>query len=162
MQNLHVRDMDDLTFSVYDPDTANPTRSWDGAIDPRPKHYFYAHLNYQKTELELAVAAVDESGNRSKHLKAGKLFDEAMKYFEQKDVNIQSIHGTWVYGTNLAIFNELTGKGVPLEAAALQTWTGRQSVRHGYSRARIFYSVGTPGQFKKVEVEFSKPESGSE
>lgn len=60
---------------------------------------------------------------------------------------------------NLGIVNKLTAQGIPLEKAVMQTWTANQATKYGFTKLRILLQQvkGTPGNYTKVEVLFSKP-----
>jgi hypothetical protein len=111
-------------------------------------------------ELDLYVRSIDDSGNRSDFLHAGKLFDQAMQHFQAKGVELKAINGRWEYGTNLKIVNELTARGVPLEKAVLETWTAKQAARHGYTEAHVSWTVGEQGAYQVVRVQFVRPTVG--
>jgi hypothetical protein len=79
------------------------------------------------------------------------MFGEMMTHFA---ASVVAIRGSWTYGDNLATVNRLTASGVPFEAAAAQTWTGRRAAECGYSSIQVVSTTGTPGAYSNVQVLF--------
>lgn len=119
-------------------DSAIPRASARGEITPRG-------------ELSITMRTVLEDGTRSTVLRGAEQFQRILNYFAGR---FTSIKGSWQYGTNLAKINELTGKGMSLEAAAAETWTGQQAAQAGYKAVRILNTQGTPGNYTSVQVRF--------
>lgn len=94
-----------------------------------------------------------ENGQRSTLLSGEEQFQAILKFFEGK---FTSIAGNWQFGSNLAGLNELTAKGLPPEAAAARTWTGKQAARAGFERVEIVNVQGSPGKYTSAMVEFTQ------
>jgi hypothetical protein len=92
-------------------------------------------------------------GKRSPLLKGSEQFKKILKHFRGR---FKGIRGSWSYGDNLNTFNRLIRKGLSPEEAALKTWTGQQASGAGYTKVIVRSLEGTPGNFKKVVVTFTK------
>jgi hypothetical protein len=85
------------------------------------------------------------------------LFEQMMNHFQSVGTAVTAIVGSWTYGDNLATVNTLTGTGgMPLQDAAKQTATARYATSRQYHRVAIDSAVGTPGNYSKVRVLFTK------
>jgi hypothetical protein len=96
-----------------------------------------------------------ETGERSTVLRGGEQFERILEHFKGRYTGIR---GSWYFEDNLAGFNRAIGEGKTPEAAALETWTGQQAQRAGYTRATILQTEGAVGSYTKVEVVFTRPE----
>jgi hypothetical protein len=107
--------------------------------------------------LELVIYTRGDIGReRLPELRGRQAFDLIAEYFKGR---IRAIRGRWTHGDNLKTFNrETSDGGIPLEDAAARTWTGRQALRHGFSRIYIESLRGTRGKFKGVEALFVAPQ----
>jgi hypothetical protein len=78
-----------------------------------------------------------------------------------KGGKIKAIIGNWSYGSNLAKLNELLRRNIPLEEAALQTFTGMQVKDRGFTQVkRIGGKLNADGiTWDKVNIEFTRPSS---
>ncbi|MCX0270609.1 hypothetical protein NLM24_07805 [Nocardia zapadnayensis] len=121
-------------------DTANPRFVAHGSVSSRG-------------ELSIDLRTQLEDGQRSTRLRGAEHFQAILKFFEGE---FTSIKANWQYGTNLARLNELTARGLPLEAAAARTWTGEQAGIAGFRTLRILNSQGDPGRYTTVKVEFTQ------
>lgn len=97
-------------------------------------------------------------------LEPAKLFEMMLGHFGDR---VQYLKGNWIAGsnldTNLNKFNLWTGPphNLSLEEAAKKTWTARMAAKYGFTQVLVArHSLeGTPGHYKKVELEFRKPET---
>ncbi len=99
--------------------------------------------------VEFAVEAGPEATPRG-----SVLFEQMMDHFGG---SAKGVVGSWTYGSNLAEFNALTGQGMSAEQAAAATWTGTQAARQGFSAVNVVRTVGNPGAYTKVLVNFTRP-----
>lgn len=67
------------------------------------------------------------------------MFDQMMGHFGS---SVTGVQGFWTgpLSDNLKVVNTLTATGMPLEAAAKQTWTGKRATKWGYPSASIGYN----------------------
>jgi hypothetical protein len=84
------------------------------------------------------------------------LFTQMMDHFQSAGTPITAVVGSWTYGDNLAIVNRLTGGGMSLTDAALQTTTARYAATRQYVRVAVSSVLGTPGRYTRVRVLFTK------
>lgn len=82
------------------------------------------------------------------------LFQVAWEHFVAAGVSILGVRGEWVFGDNLAEVNALTARGLPLEEAAKQTWTGLRASDKGFTTVTILDTDGSPGNYASVDVVF--------
>lgn len=111
--------------------------------------------------LSLYLYTKTPTGDRSPLLRGKESFEAILQHFGPK---VKRIQGNWTlsssnkYGSdNLKTVNELTAKGVPLEEAVKQTWTGQQAAASGFSQTAKIFANGGPGNYSVVEVLFTKP-----
>ncbi len=123
----------------YKQDTANPRLHAEGKV--------------LGSSLFVSLRTKLENGQRSTLLSGEEQFQAILKFFEGK---FTSIVGNWQFGSNLAGLNELTAKGLPLEAAAARTWTGKQAAKAGFERVEIVNVQGNPGEYTSAMVEFTR------
>ncbi|MFI6368330.1 hypothetical protein ACIBG0_37015 [Nocardia sp. NPDC050630] len=123
----------------YKQDTANPRLHAEGKV--------------LGSSLFVSLRTKLENGQRSTLLNGAEQFQTILKFFEGK---FTSIVGNWQFGSNLAGLNELTGKGLSLEAAAARTWTGKQAAKAGFERVEIVNVEGSPGEYTSAMVEFTR------
>ncbi|MBF6208726.1 hypothetical protein [Nocardia sputi] len=123
----------------YKQDTANPRLHAEGKI--------------LGSSLFVSLRTKMENGQRSTLLSGEEQFQAILKFFEGK---FTSIVGNWQFGSNLAGLNELTAKGLSLEAAAARTWTGKQAAKAGFGRVEIVNVQGSPGEYTSAMVEFTQ------
>jgi hypothetical protein len=115
---------------------------------------FIAHGSVSRHgELSIDLRTQLEDGQRSTLLSGAEHFQAIVKFFEGEFTSIVS---NWQYGTNLAHVNELTARGLSLEAAAASTWSGKQAEKVGFQMLRILNSRGDPGRYTSVKVEFTQ------
>jgi hypothetical protein len=122
-----------------------------------------AHAEFEITaqkRLWGIVETAPENGPSSVMVDAKKAFKDAAEYL---DGQYSGIKGSWTYGTNLAIFNKLTGEGKSPEVAALATWTGQRAVELGYTKV-VFsgeglkqLQTGVPGKYEAMSALFRRP-----
>ncbi|WP_065586081.1 hypothetical protein [Gilliamella sp. App4-10] len=94
-------------------------------------------------------------------IRGSDMFSQMMNHYGE---NVKSIRGNWMNleksatNKNLGIINKLTSQGVSLEEAVTHTWTANQAAKYGFSQLEILLArvKGTPGNYTKVEVLFSK------
>ena len=89
-------------------------------------------------------------------IKGSQIFKLAMELYGER---VRAIKGEWFgeLNVNLTQFNRLTSSGTNLESAALQTWTGRQAERFGYTQPAFAQLHGRDRIYSKVSVLFLKP-----
>jgi hypothetical protein len=109
--------------------------------------------------LYIDLRAVTRSGVRSTVLLGKEQFERILAHFGEK---VKAIKGNWRFGTNLALVNELTDRGMGLEEAARQTWTGRRAASVGFTDMVILRVEGSAGRYTGVQVLFRQPEVDSE
>ncbi|QRN93038.1 hypothetical protein JRI60_27950 [Archangium violaceum] len=105
------------------------------------------------------LGAIDEKGVVEMVIEAGKespvrgsdMFFKMMNHFGPK---VKAVRGKWVYGDNLAKVNELTAKGVPLEEAVKQAWTGRRAAEYEFTKPTLEKIEGEMGAYTNIEVRF--------
>jgi hypothetical protein len=99
-----------------------------------------------KCFLRMNFHLVDQFGLRVNGFLGEEQFQKAVDHFSK---NIRGIFGYWIEGTNHSQFYEGLRKGLSLEEAALNTWTGRQAVRKGFKRVRFEINnfLGSPFNF---------------
>jgi RHS repeat-associated protein len=106
--------------------------------------------------LEFAVDAKYPSGTRSV-TRGYQWFEMMWEHFRSIGQSVKAIKAKWIYGDNLATFNELASQGIPLEEAAASTWTGRQAAARGYTKANVVTAEPASGPpYTDVEVYFTK------
>ena len=94
-------------------------------------------------------------GARSSVVNGSTQFARILEHFAGK---FSAIKGNWSYGSNLADVNRLVGKGLSVEQAAKQTWTGQQAAKAGFTDVRVLEATkGANGEYTTVKVEFTKP-----
>ena len=83
------------------------------------------------------------------------MFDQMMTHFGSSVIAVQ---GFWIgpLSDNLKQVNRLAAGGMPLEAAAQGTWTGRRAADWGYTQSQGLSTMGTPGNYTKLHVLFKK------
>jgi hypothetical protein len=83
------------------------------------------------------------------------IFDQMMLHFGS---SVTTISGFWIgpLSDNLKEVNTLTSKGIPLEAAAIMTWTAKRAANWGYAQVQVISTLGSPGGFRKVHVLFTR------
>ncbi|MGE4231876.1 MAG: hypothetical protein AB7F43_00970 [Bacteriovoracia bacterium] len=115
---------------------------------------FYAHGVLNEGTLHFNFHLKDGEF-RHPLLKGKEQFEKLMKKFGNR---VQRVEGHWVDGDNLAAVNTLTRgpKRLPLEVAALKTWTGKRAVEYGFTKVKIITVKGRPGRFREVKVVFEK------
>ena len=94
-----------------------------------------------------------KTGARSGILRGGEQFQKIVKFFKG---GFKSIKGRWYSGTNLDKVNKLTGEGMSLEKAVKETWTAEQAGKAGFKNVKVGETVGTPGKYTSVEVNFTR------
>ena len=79
-------------------------------------------------------------------------------HFQTVGTTVAAIVGSWTYGDNLAIINRLTGgvSGQSLQDAAKQTITASYAFSRQYTKVTISSAKGSPGNYTKVRVLFTK------
>lgn len=145
---LRILEMNSARFSVAD--SIQPY--WDEKDSP----LFQFTGQLKEGELFLEVQTRSESGTRAPHLRARKLFDLMMRFFETQQQPVHAIHGNWDFGDNLMVFNERIQAGDTPSTAALATWTGQQALRHGFDHVQIKSLIGRFGQFQSVRVLYQR------
>ncbi len=98
------------------------------------------------------VEFVIEAGAESP-VRGTKMFEDMMAHFGGK---VTAVRGSWSYGDNLAELNRLTANGMSLEEASKLTWTGRRCGDKGFTNVVSENVVGSPGNYTKVLVKFTK------
>jgi hypothetical protein len=82
------------------------------------------------------------------------MFNQMMGHFGAAATAIQ---GNWTYGDNLAVVNQLTAAGVPLEEAAKRGFTGKRAADWGFVTIQVLPPTqGTLGNYSRVHVLFVK------
>jgi hypothetical protein len=86
------------------------------------------------------------------------MFAQMMDHFQSVGTRITAVVGSWTYGDNLAAINRLTGSahGLSLQDAAKQTITGSYAASRQYTNVTVSLSIGTPGNYTKVRVLFTR------
>ena len=75
---------------------------------------------------------------------------------------VERVSGHWVSQSpdannkNLGTVNRLTAEGMPLAQAVMQAWTAQQAARHGFTHLNLLLHRGSPGQYRKILVEFGR------
>jgi hypothetical protein len=126
---------------------------WDSS---NPQFKAFAHVEDDeifinlRTELETANGVV-----KSAVLRGSEQFQRILQFFAGR---FKGIRGSWSFGTNLEAFNKAILAGMsPVDAARLETWTGQQATKAGYSRVVIRSLEGPAGHYSKVTVSFFHP-----
>jgi len=136
----------------------------------REQHYALSDSRYNNLFVEgrlegetlsLYIYTKTPSGERSPLIRGKEAFAKVMEHFGPE---VKRIKGNWTtstsekYGSdNLKTLNELTSKGISIEDAAKETWTGKQAATFGFTQVKKTFSEGSPGQYSLVEVLFTKP-----
>lgn len=122
--------------------------------DPENQFFFLAQLYHG--ELIMDIQLVD--GHRRSSIRGSEAYAQMMTHF--KPHGIYLISATWSYGTNNKRFFELLDQGVPAEQAALQTWSGQQATKYGYTEVRDIdltpHNPEAPWE-RSVSLSFSLP-----
>jgi hypothetical protein len=86
------------------------------------------------------------------------MFAQMMDHFKSVGTIIDAVVGSWTYGDNLAVLNQLTSGANPLslEDAAKQTKTAQYAASRQYVNSTVTSFAGTPGNYTKVRVLFAK------
>jgi hypothetical protein len=83
------------------------------------------------------------------------LFEMAWAHFVSIGVHIQGVRGSWTFGTNLKIVNDLTKNNQKfLVDAAKHTWAFARASSKGFLSVQLIDSDGTPGNYTSVDVVF--------
>ncbi len=83
------------------------------------------------------------------------LFEIAWTHFTQNSIPINGVRGSWTYGTNLKMINDLTKNNqMSLQDAAKQTWAFGQASGKGFTMVHVLDSDGMPGNYTSVDVVF--------
>lgn len=125
----------------------------------------------QNGELSFTIQA--ESDGRRGPLAGKILFDRMMAFYGDQ---VKVICGVWVYETNLELFKKAvqsltqefveSHKASPQEtdldfiyaAAARQTWTGQQAIRHGFTQVTSTDVEVEDGKIEEATARFEKPQ----
>jgi hypothetical protein len=69
------------------------------------------------------------------------MFDQMMRHF---GLSVAEVQGFWIgpLSDNLKEVNSLTAAGIPLEAAAARTWTGKRAADWGYTQPQVVKGFG--------------------
>jgi hypothetical protein len=83
------------------------------------------------------------------------MFDQMMGHFGSA---VSAVQGFWTgpLSDNLKELNGLTAAGMPIEAAATGTWTGKRAADWGCTQVQVLSTIGTTGSYSKVHVLFKK------
>ncbi|MDH4468738.1 MAG: hypothetical protein QE271_11830 [Bacteriovoracaceae bacterium] len=128
-----------------------------------PEYFARAQLNYNYTDKEtylfmnLSLRKQDEN-SRSTFMFGSQVFNIFLDYFAGK---FNGIEADWTFGDNLKTFKEEVSRGKSFEAAAKETWTGRQASAAGYTEVQIKeveYANNNQAVIKSVEAIFRKPD----
>ena len=77
--------------------------------------------------------------------------------------NAKGFLGVWVNkekaanNKNLGAINKLTAQGMPLEEAVHHAWSAKQLVPYKMTKAEIKIADGTPGNYTRLYVLFTRP-----
>ena len=94
-----------------------------------------------------------------------RLFNEMMAHYGKsnaleraRSISMDEGESFGIY-TNLDHFsldevNELTARGMPLEAAVMQSWLGKQAGKYGFNKPEILSFGGFEGNYSHVEISF--------
>ena len=112
----------------------------------------------------LTTAIYMKDGNTGDYLlkKGGttgvNVFDNIFKAVKAQGGVINTIQGNWTANDNLAEFNNLIKKGLTPEAAAGQTFTGKEAGKRGYNKVSIDPSSkqNKDGTYEKAVVNFTQ------
>ena len=114
---------------------------------------------------ENGVTAQLQDGTLALNIRAGgrirgsALIDKVMAHFGPR---VERVSGHWVSQSpdannkNLGTVNRLTAEGMPLAQAVMQAWTAQQAARHGFTHLNLLLHRGSPGQYRKILVEFGR------
>ncbi len=90
-------------------------------------------------------------------MRGTELFRRMMNAFGD---DATAIHGVWRKGfspsINIDKVNELTGKGAAIEDAVLHAWTVTRARKIGFTKVRVTYQQGSPGNYRKIDVLIEK------
>ena len=146
MPNLNIKIVE-ANPSTFDAEDTN---------DPR----FSIHGDLVDGYLRFDVVAETIAGERGT-IRGFEFFDAMMAHFGD---TVTAIEGDWSdlipeLTGNLDRFNEQTAAGSPQQQAALETWTGRMAVRHGFTSIEIKHALppDAEGSYREVLVQFRKP-----
>ncbi len=119
------------------------------------------------------LGSLDEDGVVTFFIVAGEgsfvrgteMFNSMIEYFGPE---VRAIEGVWrqssagLPSTNIDKVNELTGAGVPVEEAILQTWTVGRARKLGFVKVRLLGApLGNPGSYTKIGVLIERESSES-
>ena len=119
--------------------------------------------NIVDRSLFLSIFTQGNNGERSPLLKGKEQFSKVLLHLSGQ---FDSITGQWKQmddyekSYNLDIFNSEIQKGASVEAAALSTWTGKQSIKHGFNKVELRHTKSNDGLYTYVEAVFSKSQDG--
>jgi hypothetical protein len=104
-------------------------------------------------ELEIEIRTERESDGSKSVVRGKVLYDLMMRHF---GAAVKSVAGYWMYGTNLAEFNRLTGLGYSEKQAATGTWAGIQAGRYGFVNATRRQTIGGAGYYGLASFVFTR------
>jgi hypothetical protein len=112
---------------------------------------------YSRPEARVAVDLnfLTVSGHHP-DLFAARFIDLSLAYFKAQGVEVEFCQGFWFSGeTNYAQFSQGLGRGLSNSEAARQTWSGRQFVRHGFSRV-VRATLSEENELPRVSALFQR------
>ena len=122
---------------------------------------FLALYNKQSKSIEIRTMLVDLAGGERSAIKGHEAYKEMMEHFS--DQNVRVVRGNWSQSDNSRVYlDNVRIKNMTPEEAALNTWSGKQAVAHGYTHAKVVFEgmVENKQGIKvyKIDVDFYKEE----
>lgn len=97
---------------------------------------FLAVYDKASKSIEIRARLVDYTSGERSAILGHEAYKEMMENFS--DQNVQVIKGIWAGSDNSrAYLDNIRNKNMTPEQAALNTWSGRQAVAHGFNQVRI-------------------------
>lgn len=136
-----VYDYEDDAFKVRD--RLNPQFKFEGHLVSGGILFVSAHLK-------------DPSSLTRSSLNGAELYQQMVDHIGLD--RIEEIAGYWVNGDNLRAFENNLKNGMSKEEAALQTWSGQQALRFGFSEViDVAHFLDRLGGESNVQLYFSRP-----
>ena len=109
---------------------------------------FVAELENDGTLFLDAELVNTRLGIRS-HMHGGDLYAQMIQHFGVQ--NITAIRDVWSGGTNFSQFHSNLKSRMTIEEAALNTWSGRQAARYGFTKIESFsFTDSEPSEFGDI------------
>ncbi len=107
--------------------------------------------------LIMAARLIDENLKIRSARRGSELYRQMIEHFGLR--NIHEIVGLWQGGKNLDDFYKNLESGMSIENAALNTWSGRQAQKYGFSKVLSyeFFDTLSLKDRQGVEVVFTRP-----